>query len=714
MKHAALRVTRKEQQNCTLVSLDGEMNESFDPAAFTGLRGVVVFDLDGVKRFTSHGVLQWITALGNCPASYYCFINCRPCAMDQFNLVHAFPQRGELVSFYTNFVCVECGHEVERLIDLRRQLEIQETLALPEVECPKCQARAELDEVPELYFKYVLSAPPPRPPPAAEAVIGRDSDGAAPARRFQMEKDVEQSITAFWLSGYLDQRAYFKRAAEGVQGLPLVEVSDLEGIADAALDGFRKFLAALDQEAVMARVTAPLVPALEKVLQGWRKPKIKIVSFLVPLRCTACETVFGADLTADRLPRLLVSRESAELCPRCAHPLEPQWTAELAETAGRLPTAAPSPEVQAYLLARPPRGRMLADDRLLIQPQRLLLGKYEVLYPIGRGGMGEVFLARQHGPESFEKLVVLKRIRRDRIGDQHSRDLFLKEARVAARLSHHNIVQIFDLERIDDEYLISMEYVNGIDLASALQLSRQLALLWPVEICCRVLSELCSGLHAAHTYQEADGRVAPIIHRDVSPSNILLSTEGAVKLADFGIASVAGDPTEDAAGFGKAGYAAPEQLDGALGPTSDRTDIYAAGVVLYECLTLRPISQTPTMQSSPPAAGGARPHSPPQICVSRKAPPLLQDVFERATQPDPSQRYRSARDFGRDLERIGRLVSEVTNHDLALWVRRLVALRLEAEGHEAPPIITMQHTGSMSGPVAIRERRSSGDYGRKP
>ena len=712
MKRSSARVRVTELQNCTLIKVEGEINESFDPDKIAGRRGVVVFDMGGVRRITSHGVLQWITALRSLEANYYCFINCRPCTMDQFNLVQAFRQEGEVVSFYATFTCTDCGKELEHLIDLRHYFQILETLDLPEVSCAKCGAATEFDEVPELYFKYVLSAPPPRPPPAANAAIGGDQTTAPRGRRFQMEKEVEQSLTVFWLSGYLDQSTYFKRMADGVDGLALLELAELEGVSEGAMAGLREFLARVGERALLARVPAPLLSPVAGLLEGGLG--ISVVSFLVPFRCTGCQAVFGGDIWGDRIASLATSTGRAELCPRCMHPLESQWSPAAVEAANRLPTAAAPPVVQDYLRARPPSGRLVAGDRLAgpTDPSRLVLDKYQVVQPIGKGGMGEVFLARQQGPEGFEKLVVLKRIRRDQIGSAQSRELFLREARIAARLSHPNIVQIFDLERQGDEYLISMEYVNGIDLARALQLSREARLIWPVEICCHVISELCSALHAAHSNQDEEGRSAPIIHRDVSPSNILLSTEGAVKLADFGIAGAVGDPSQSEPRHGKPGYAAPEQCAGASGVTDERTDIYAAGVVLYECLTLRPISLGPTLPPTAPPPSW-RPHSPPQICVARSgAPPLLQDVFERAIQPDPALRYRTARELGRDLERIGRMVSETSTESLGLWVRRLLALRLEADG-VGPDQAFAMHTGSgATGPVR-RPRTTLAEFGRK-
>lgn len=694
MSPSTARLSATEVQNCTLIRIEGEINETFDAAAFRGRSGVVVLDLGGVKRITSHGVLQWMTALRGLQASYYCFINCRPNTMDQFNLVQSFPQRGELVSFYANFLCPECGHEMEELIDLRHHFEIHETLSLPPVQCARCGVEAEFDEVPELYFKYVLSAPTPRPPPAASAVIGEgEAVAAARGRRFEMKKDVFESLTAFWLSGYLDERNYFKRAADGVDGPVVLEIGDLEGISDAASSGFTRFLEKLDGKSMLARVPVTLIDSLVPLLRGRKAGRASVLSFLVPLRCTGCRRLFGGDIAADKFADL-VKGDTSEICPHCMHPLEPQCPTGVAASATQLPSAEAPDVVRTYLRANPPNPRLVGADRLELgsDSRHLLLGKYQVLHPLGKGGMGEVFLARQVGPEHFEKLVVLKRIRRDRLRDRQSRDLFLKEARIAARLSHRNIVQIFDLERVDDEYFISMEYVNGIDLAGALQLSRQLRISWPIDVCCRVVAELCSALHAAHTYLDENGRPSPIIHRDVSPSNILLSTEGAVKLADFGIARVASEASEESGFSGKAGYSAPEQWSDARA-ADERSDIYGVGVVLFECVTLRPISFGPT---APPAGGSGpvpatwRPHSPPQICVARSGtPPLLQDVFERAIQPDPRYRYGSARELGRDLERIGRLVGETTTDDLALWIRRLVALQLESSGHEPAPIVTL-------------------------
>jgi eukaryotic-like serine/threonine-protein kinase len=693
MKRDSARLTVTEQHGCALVRLEGDIDQTFDTASLARRQGIVVVDFDGVRRITSHGVLQWISCLRATNADYLGFINCRPPVMDQFNLVSDFPQGGELLTFYAPYLCASCQKETERLINRCEPLPLDRRGEPSPFACPSCGEPAELDEVPDLYFKYALAAPAPRPPAAVSALIGSEPRPPGADRRFEMTKIVTESVTAFVLSGHLDRAGHFKRAADGLEGQPVLDLAALEGLGKDGAESLGKFLAKLGPSAVLGRVPAAMLEPLA-ALYGEKRPiTAPVVSFLVPLRCTGCRSLIAADVAADRISDLLRVERRVEQCPRCTHPLESQWGDDLVASAGRLPAAAMPPPLSEYLRAHRPSsiGARLDDVSPTIDPRHLVLGKYRVLQPLGRGGMGEVFLARQVGPSQFEKMVVLKRIRRDRLGDPRSREMFLSEARLAARLVHPNVVQIYDLEKLENEYLISMEYVNGIDLGSALQLSRGLRLSWPIEICCRVVVELCEALQAAHSYHDEEGREAPIIHRDVSPSNILLSTDGEVKLADFGIAGEPDEPTDPSVPvLGKSGYSAPEQAAGSNATPDARNDIYAAGVVLYECVTLRSVAQGNTATPTVPGVR-TRLSSPPHICVARSAaPPLLQDVFERAVQPEPSQRYRSARDLGRDLERISRMVGEATREDLALWVKRLVAVRQESGGQHVSPIVTME------------------------
>ncbi len=223
-------------------------------------------------------------------------------------------------------------------------------------------------------------------------------------------------------------------------------------------------------------------------------------------------------------------------------------------------------------------------------------GRYRLLERIGRGGMAEVFKAKSFGVEGFEKLLVIKRIVPELAAHQEFVEMFVQEAKLAVRLSHANIVQVFDLGRIDHiddppSYFIAMEYVPGIDLATFLSRSRKQKLQIPVELVVFVAGEVAKALDHAHRRPDADGKPLHIVHRDISPQNILLSWEGDVKVTDFGIAKAADTITRDeedaelvaTRATGKLSFMSPEQARNER--TDGRSDLFSLGTVLYEMLT---------------------------------------------------------------------------------------------------------------------------------
>ncbi len=206
------------------------------------------------------------------------------------------------------------------------------------------------------------------------------------------------------------------------------------------------------------------------------------------------------------------------------------------------------------------------------------LGRYELLRPLARGGMAEVYLARRKAA-GVEKWLVVKRIRAERSGDVRFLDMFVREARLSMSLSHQNIVPVFDFGRIDDQVFLAMERVEGKDLGSSLARAggRQL----PPLVAAFVAAECCQALDYAHRRKSPEGTALGIVHRDVTPRNVLLSWSGEVKLTDFGIAALAGEATTTL--IGTPAYMAPEQARGE--PIDARADVYALGLVLRELLT---------------------------------------------------------------------------------------------------------------------------------
>ena len=212
-------------------------------------------------------------------------------------------------------------------------------------------------------------------------------------------------------------------------------------------------------------------------------------------------------------------------------------------------------------------------------------GEYLLLETIGVGGMAEVFLARQKGVEGFVKELVIKRIRPHLNEQPAFVAMFLSEAKIAAQLAHPNIVQIYDLGKLDDSYFIAMEYVAGRDMSSVVPKCLNANIPFPIEYALKITSSVCEGLHFAHTLHDQDGRSLELVHRDVSPENIRVGWTGAVKILDFGIAKVRTQIHETKAGQvkGKICYMSPEQANGK--EIDLRSDIFSLGVVLYECLT---------------------------------------------------------------------------------------------------------------------------------
>jgi len=216
----------------------------------------------------------------------------------------------------------------------------------------------------------------------------------------------------------------------------------------------------------------------------------------------------------------------------------------------------------------------------------VVYGKYQLLELLARGGMAEVFKAKSHGVEGFEKILVIKRILPELGENPQFVDMFINEAKIAVTLSHANIVQVFDLGRADDAYFIAMEYVAGMDLATLLRRGRRYGKPIPQELAVYVVSELAKALDYAHRRRDSAMRPLHIVHRDVSPQNVLLSWEGEVKLTDFGIAkarTTVEDETEIGVLKGKYAYMSPEQAHGRA--VDGRTDLYAVGIVLYETLS---------------------------------------------------------------------------------------------------------------------------------
>lgn len=300
---------------------------------------------------------------------------------------------------------------------------------------------------------------------------------------------------------------------------------------------------------------------------------------------------------------------------------------------------------------------MRTDAPAAIEPPALprSFGRYVLFDHIGRGGMADIFLARLRTQLGGARNVVVKQILPALSDDPGFAAMLIEEAKLAAQLGHANVVQVFDLGREDGRLFIAMEYVEGFDLRQMLGQLTRARIPLPAEFALLVIREVLRGLDYAHRARGADGRPLGIVHRDVSPSNVLISFEGEVKLCDFGIAralgrgGAAGGPDETRVRrsriAGKSAYMAPEQ---ARGDALDaRADIFAAGILLWELCAGRRLYKGTDEEMLAQARAGEVPPLP-----DRGLPGLerLQTIATRALAKDPDDRYPSAAEMLRDLE----------------------------------------------------------------
>ncbi len=301
--------------------------------------------------------------------------------------------------------------------------------------------------------------------------------------------------------------------------------------------------------------------------------------------------------------------------------------------------------------------------------------RYKELEKIASGGMAEVFRAESAGLEGFKKTVAIKRVLPHLSEKKQFIGMFLDEARVSAQLSHSNCVQVFDIGVGDNTYFIVMEYVDGADLKGLIEHRKKTNTPFPVEEACLICVRICEGLSYAHELTDNNGESLHIVHRDMSPPNVLITRFGEVKIVDFGLAKANSQLEKSEPGIikGKFSYLSPEAAQGL--PVDGKTDIFAVGIILWELLAGRRLFMGETDLETVRMVQQAR--VPSIRSINPKVSVELERVMMRALAGDPAARYQTARDFGRDLNNMlfhmGRAVS---SFDIAQLVE---PIRLERE-----------------------------------
>jgi eukaryotic-like serine/threonine-protein kinase len=305
-------------------------------------------------------------------------------------------------------------------------------------------------------------------------------------------------------------------------------------------------------------------------------------------------------------------------------------------------------------------------------------GKYYLLERVNVGGMAEVFKAKSFGSDGFERIVAIKRILPNIAEDPEFIVMFKDEAKISVQLNHPNIAQITDLNKVDDLYYIAMEYVMGKDLRTIFERCKTDRKAMSIAQACFIMMKVCEGLDYAHHKRDVNGNELGIVHRDISPQNVIASNEGDVKIIDFGIAKAAGKASKTQAGIlkGKFGYMSPEQVRGL--PLDKRSDIFSLGIVLYEQLTgerlfvgesdFSTLEKVRNVEILPPST------------YNRKIPEQLEGIVLKALAKDVEDRYQTAGDFHDELQAFMYSSGEFySRKDLAAWMKKVFSEEIRIE-----------------------------------
>ncbi len=303
-------------------------------------------------------------------------------------------------------------------------------------------------------------------------------------------------------------------------------------------------------------------------------------------------------------------------------------------------------------------------------------GAYTLVKKLATGGMAEIWLARQRGLAGFNRFVVIKKILAHLAEQKTFREMFLDEARTCAALSHPNIVQVYDLGRVESSYFIAMEFIAGENLAAIAWRGMKRSRPFPPFYAARVIADACKALHYAHHLKGTDGRPLHIVHRDISPQNVLVTYEGEVKIVDFGIAKAASKSEQTKTGMlkGKFSYMSPEQCLGA--GVDMRSDIFALGILLYELCTGKRLFKHESELMILEMITKRSVVAPSQVAPGISAG--LEDIIMRALEKDPRRRFQNAQQMQFALEEYLRNEGhQAANADVAAYMRGLFADKIE-------------------------------------
>ncbi|HEX4417008.1 MAG TPA: serine/threonine-protein kinase, partial [Kofleriaceae bacterium] len=574
-----------------LIGVTGLVDENFPGFGDLGAAKTLILDVSGMTRMTSFGVRQWLKAMDAVPKaiSDRYLLGCPTFFVDQLNMVLNFGGASKVLTVMAPYTCPGCGVESGELIDVLADRANLSKGGLPEKECGRCGGKLEFDETPESYFAFVSKYASSSIQPAAAQMLAAHglyaSSDAATEKPPRIIKLVHGAVTYFRIIGTIGSMFRARPFLVGAEGEMVVDLAEVDRFDPAGLKEWRRLVKSLAGQVpavTLVDVSESFLASAGDSLSLARN--IGVTSVLVPYGCVECGRTSHESVAATWPMQF-----GAYVCGNCGGATTNQLSAEALRPLQKASTAAPLASAKVIEQRDEILSRALIDASVAqagdsatptVAADDTILGKYKIVRRLSAGGMAEVFVAKQVGIGGFEKPVALKRIQRKLLEIRHQAiELFLNEAKIAGRLIHPNIVQVLDVGEVQGALYLAMEYIHGKDLRNIIKKLHQNRTILPLGQAFYIVREVAQALHYAYWSTDMTGKQLAVVHRDVSPDNVILSYDGAVKLLDFGVAMSAVTEHASTMLVGKWLYMSPETT--ASQQVDHRSDLFSLGVILY-------------------------------------------------------------------------------------------------------------------------------------
>ena len=674
-----------------LVNVFGLVDEHFRGFGSLGdATRSVILNVSGMTRMTSFGVRQWLKSMDALPRTItdLYLLGCTTFFVDQLNMVLNFGGAAQILTVIAPYTCPSCGVESGETIDVLADRVALAKGGTPEKACARCGGRLELDETPESYFSFATKYAASSLQPGPARVLGSQGlyttvalDNEKPPRIIKLVHGVVTYFRIIGSVGSMFRARPLLVGAEGEVVIDLAEVDHFDALGQGEWRRLLKTLANQVSAVTIVDIDDSFLAVVGESLALARN--ITVWSVRIPYRCADCGRHSAQSYALEHRP----FHFDEHVCSTCGGVSQSALDDDRLASIQSVGTA-PAASAKVIRQREEILSRALTDANVaqageaassLLAADDTILGKYKIVRRLSEGGMAEVFLAKQVGIGGFEKPVALKRIQRQLLEMRHlAIDMFLNEAKIAGRLMHPNIVQVLDVGEVGGALYLAMEFVRGKDLRDVIKEMRVRRIMMPLGEVCIVVREVAQALHHAYWSIDMAGNTLSVVHRDVSPHNIMISFDGTVKLLDFGVAMSAVTERDETLIVGKSMYMSPEHTTNHN--VDHRSDLFSLGVVLYlMCTGSLPFEGTDSQEIIRKVRSGS--FAPPQSIVP-DLPPELAMLITRMLQPDPEQRPQTAREVAAVLTEIARIYgSQSPPASLAQFIGTL----FPAESSEGAP-----------------------------